>query len=138
MKSYFIAVLWVGLLFFTAFAQHDRYQPVPTYVIEVRKEKGSSVQIEGSYWRPDGKLIEIESYHAEVPVNLYMNADCHLKLKIEGTFTVSVFYVYEDYVKWLATAEGIPDVPVTCDLQKVIENRIHTTTWSRMLVTRSN
>jgi hypothetical protein len=93
-------------------------QPVPTYSIHITGEKGSSVSISGCDEQPDGTITTIKRMGMILPVHFYINADHHLRLKIESESSIEaqVFYEYRDVKEWLATAKGTKDVPITFDI----------------------
>jgi hypothetical protein len=111
-----LLVTWFALLFPSVLA--DRQQPIPTYSIYVMGEPGAVVQISGSDEQPDGTVTAIEWRQRALPVRFFVNADHHIKLKIETETPVEaqLFYEYRDVKEWLRTAKGIKDVPITFDI----------------------
>jgi len=93
-------------------------QPVPTYSIYITGEPNAAVQISGSDEQPDGTITTIERRARRLPVRFYVNADHHLKLKIESETPIEAqaFYEYQEIKAWLATAKGIKDAPIMFDI----------------------
>jgi hypothetical protein len=91
---------------------YQQLQPIPTYhvMIMAEDERSFSVHLEGSYIKPSGEIIKI-NHDAPLPISFYVNADCHLKLKIttddDRKFISLLFYQYQETSKWLGTCKGI-------------------------------
>lgn len=94
-----------------------KVQPIPTHTVEMRGDL-LTISFTGSYEQTDGTVIPVEWLDAPMPHTLYVNADCHLRLKIAGAgkFTATVFYEHLEKVEWIAIETGIVGVPVALDL----------------------
>jgi len=117
-----LVMIAYGIVLEDVLGQTRPRQPIPTYTFEIRGVEANdfSVSIEGKYTRPDGKVTEIENHEAPLPVNLYVNADCSVDLKITTTekrFRATVFYEHQDKMKWVATVDGIAGVGASVKLQ---------------------
>lgn len=123
MKRLALALIVTVALIGVALGQRERTRwPIPTYTIEIRSIEMPNfpVILEGSFTRPDGKVVEIEHRAMSLPVTFYLNADCSLDLKMttaERRFRATVFYEHNDVTKWLATADGIVGVGVSFKLK---------------------
>lgn len=93
-------------------------QPVPTYSIHITGEAGDVVYVSGCDEQPDGTVTVIKRTRMLLSVHFYINADHHLRLKVETETPIEaqVFYEDKNVKQWLATAKGIKDVPITFDI----------------------
>lgn len=111
-----LCLLFLVLVLFAA--AQDK-PPIPQYAVYISGEKNAGIWWGGSYERLDGKVVEIEWHRDTLPTRFSVNADCHLKLKIEtedAPIQAQTFYEYQEIKEWLATAKGIKGIPIAFDL----------------------
>lgn len=94
-------------------------QPVPTYHVMVRAEdqKPLRVSVEGSYVKPDGRVVDIESHEVDLPLDFFVNADCTTRLTISTDdagrgFTAVSLYEFKEISEWISTRTGIKSAQV--------------------------
>lgn len=123
MKRLALVLIVTVALIGVALSQHERTRwPIPMYTIEIRSVEMPNfpVTLEGSFTRPDGRVVKIEHRAMSLPATFYLNADCSLDLKITTTerrFRATALYEHNDVTKWLATEEGIAGIGVSFKLK---------------------